>query len=305
MLSTDEITEIFYLTDEFSKEFDMTLLKHQLRDDNGKRHRNKPNRLSDSEIMTILVAFHLSGMRCLKHYYLFYVCKHLNSSFPHLVSYSRFVELQQQVLLPLVLFLKSCRMGQTTVAGINFIDSTSLKVRHIKREHSKSKVFDGIATKGCGTMGWFFGFKLHIIINDKGEIISFILTQANVDDRYPLSIDSFIRNVSGKLYGDRGYISKKLAEILFVDGIQLVYKMRNNMKGGELPLQDRLMLRKRAVIESVNDELKNICQIEHTRHRCFTNFITNLIAGLLAYSFLPKKPSIKVDIVKDKQLSLF
>lgn len=77
------------------------------------------------------------------------------------------------------------------------------------------------------------------------------------------------------------------------------------MKGGELPLIDKIMLRKRAVIESVNDELKNICQIEHTRHRCFTNFLTNLIAGLIAYSFLLKKPSIKVDIVNDKQLRLF
>lgn len=123
-LYTDEITEIFYLTGEFSKEFD----RHQLNDDNGKKHRNKPNRLSESEVMTILVAFHLSGMRCLKHYFLFYVCKHLHSSFPNLVSYSRFVELQQQVLLPLVLFLKICRMGKTTSAGINFIDSTSLLV---------------------------------------------------------------------------------------------------------------------------------------------------------------------------------
>jgi hypothetical protein len=109
-------------------------------------------------------------------------------------------------------------------------------------------------------------------------------------------MESFIRNVSGKLYADRGYISQKLAETLFADGIHFVTEMKNNMKGGELPLQDRLMLRKKAVIESVNDELKNICRIEHTRHRCFTNFITNLIAGLLAYSFLPKRPSIKVDL---------
>jgi hypothetical protein len=115
MLSTDEITEIFYLTDEFSKEFDMTLSKHQLRDDNGKRHRNKPNRLSESEVMTILVAFHLSGMRCLKHYYLFYVCKHLHSSFPHLVSYSRFVELQQEALLPLGVILKKLPYGKNNL----------------------------------------------------------------------------------------------------------------------------------------------------------------------------------------------
>jgi len=302
MLTANEVTEIFYLSDEFSKEFAITFKKHILQEDNGKKQRNKPNRLSDSEVITILIAFHLSGMRNLKHFYLFYVCKHMIEDFPNLVSYNRFVELQQRVAMPLVLFLKTCRMGQCT--GISFIDSTALKVCHIKREHS-NKVFDGTATKGKSTLGWFFGFKLHIIINDKGEILSFVITQGNVDDRQPLSMESFIRNVSGKLYADRGYVSQRLAEILFVDGIHFVAKMRNNMKGGELPLQDKLMLRKRAVIESVNDELKNICQIEHTRHRCFANFITNLIAGLLAYSFLPKKPSIKVDYVDDKQLMLF
>lgn len=302
MLTINEITEIFYLGDEFSKEFEVTFKKYVLEESNDKKRRNKSNRLSDSEVMTILIAFHLSGMRNLKHFYVFYVKEHLKAEFPCLVSYNRFVELQQKIALPLVLFLKTCRMGNCT--GISFIDSTALKVCHIKREHSH-RVFDGMATKGKTTLGWFFGFKLHIIINDRGEIISFVITQGNIDDRYPLSMESFISTVSGKLYADRGYVSQKLAEILFVDGIHFVAKMRNNMKGGELPLQDRVMLRKRAVIESVNDELKNICQIEHTRHRCFTNFITNLIAGLLAYSFLPKKPSIKVDFVDDKQLILF
>lgn len=298
MLTVHEVTEIFYLSDEFCKEFAMSYKNHLLETNDGKTHRNKPNRLSDSEVMTILIAFHLSGMRNLKHFYLYYVCKDMNEEFPSLVSYTRFVELQQRVALPLVLFLKTCRMGVCT--GIGFIDSTTLKVCHIKRAH-QNKVFEGIATKGKGTLGWFFGFKLHIIINDKGEILSFVITQGNVDDRVPLSIESFIRNIAGKLYADRGYVSRKLADLLFVDGIHLVTRMRNNMKGGELPLQDKLMLRKRAVIESVNDELKNICQIEHTRHRYFTN----LIAGLLAYSFLQKKPSIKVDYVEDNQLCLF
>ncbi len=302
MLTANEVTEIFYLSDEFSKEFEVIFKKHLLQADTAQKHRNKPNRLSDSEVMTILIAFHLSGMRNLKHFYLFYVCKHMQDEFPNLVSYNRFVELQQRTALPLVLFLKTCRMG--TCTGISFIDSTALKVCHIKREH-QNKVFDGIAIKGKSTLGWFFGFKLHIIINDKGEIISFVITQGNVDDREPLSMEHFLEKVSGKLYADRGYISQKLKEILFVDGIHFVYKMRNNMKGGELPLSDKIMLRKRAVIESVNDELKNICQIEHTRHRSFTNFITNLIAGLLAYSFLPKKPAIKVEVVDEKQLFLF
>jgi hypothetical protein len=302
MLTTNEITEIFYLCDDFSKEFDKSYKKHILQSDNGKKTRNKPGRLSHSEVMTILISFHLGGYRNLKHYYLFYVSQHLNKEFPQLVSYNRFVELQQQVAFPLVLFLKLCRMGECT--GISFVDSTTLKACHIKRE-KQNKVFSGIATKGKSTIGWFFGFKLHIIINDKGEILSFVITQGNVDDREPLNSESFIKTVFGKLYADRGYISQTLRDILFVDGIHLVTKLRNNMKGGEIPLQDKINLRKRAVIESVNDELKNICQIEHTRHRSFTNFITNLIAGLLAYSFLPKKPSIYAERVDSLQLQLF
>lgn len=301
MLSLCEVTDIFYLCDEFATNFEVYYPKHALRENNGKKYRNKAKRLSDSEVMTILIAFHLSGMRNLKAYYLFYVCKHMSREFPQLVSYNRFVELQQRVLLPLVLFLKTCRMGKCT--GISFVDSTTLDVCNIKREW-QHKVFDGIATKGKSTMGWFFGFKLHLIINDRGEILSFLITRGNVDDREPLEIESFVKNIFGKLYADRGYISQRLADILFVDGIHLVYKLRNNMKG-ELPLKDRIMLRKRAIIESVNDELKNICQIEHTRHRSFPNFLTNLIAGLLAYSFLPKKPSIRVDIIEDSQLTIF
>ena len=301
MLTTNEITEFFYLCDDFSKEFDKSFKKHILQSDNGKKTRNKPGKLSHSEVMTILISFHLGGYRNLKHYYLFYVSQHLNKEFPKLVSYNRFVELQQQVAFPLVLFLKLCRMGECT--GISFVDSTTLKACHIKRE-KQNKVFSGIATKGKSTTGWFFGFKLHIIINDKGEILSFVITQGNVDDREPLNSESFIKSVFGKLYADRGYISQTLRDILFVDGIHLVTKLRNNMKGSEIPLQDKINLRKRAVIESVNDELKNICQIEHTRHRSFTNFITNLIAGLLAYSFLPKKPSINAERVDSFQLQL-
>lgn len=302
MLTINEVTEIFYLCDDFTKEFEKSYENRVLQQENGKKTRNKPNRLSHSEVMTILISFHLGGFRNLKHYYLFYVSKHMTGEFPKLVSYNRFVELQQQAAFPLVLFLKLCRMGDCT--GISFVDSTTVKVCHIKKE-KQNKVFVGTAAKGKNTIGWFFGFKLHIIINDKGEIINFVITQGNVDDREPLNSESFIKSVFGKLYADRGYISQKFKDILFVDGIHFVYKLRNNMKGGEIPLQDKINLRKRAVIESVNDELKNICQIEHTRHRSFTNFITNMIAGLLAYSFLPKKPSINAERVDTLQLQLF
>lgn len=154
-------------------------------------------------------------------------------------------------------------------------------------------------------MGWFYGFKLHIIINDKGEILSFAVTQANVDDREPLKNEGFLKQIFGKLFGDKGHISEKLRQLLFVDGIQLITSIRNNMKNCLMTMSDKILLRKRSVIETVNDELKNICQVEHSRHRSPGNFLTNLVSGIIAYSFLPKKPSIKFETVQTNQLALY
>lgn len=124
-----------------------------------------------------------------------------------------------------------------------------------------------------------------------------MFTQANVDDREPLKNEKFHKRIFGKLFGDKGYLSKDLFEQLFVDGVHLVTKIRKNMKNSLMHLHDKIMLKKRAIIESVNDQLKNICQIEHTRHRSFDNFITNLLSGLIAYSFFPKKPSLNIEII--------
>jgi IS5 family transposase len=154
-------------------------------------------------------------------------------------------------------------------------------------------------------MGWFHGFKLHIIINDRGEILSFCVTQANVDDREPLKNERFLKAIFGKLFGDKGYISEKLHQMLFVDGIQLITNIKKNMKNSLMTMADKILLRKRSVIETVNDELKNICQIEHSRHRSVANFMTNIVSGIIAYSFLPKKPSLKYETVKTNQLALF
>jgi len=156
------------------------------------------------------------------------------------------------------------------------------------------KVFDGIAEKTFGTMGWYFGFKLHLIANDRGELVDFLITKANVDDRQPLKNKTFHEKVFGKIYGDKGYLGKDLFDSLFVDGIHLVTKVRKNMKRKKMEFMDRIILRKRAVIESINDVLKNICYIEHSRHRSFHNFTANLVAGLTAYSFLDAKPSVKI-----------
>ena len=154
-------------------------------------------------------------------------------------------------------------------------------------------------------MGWFYGFKLHLIINDKGEILNFTITQASTDDREPLKNQSFIKKLFGKLYADKGYIGKELMLNLFNDGIHLITHIKNNMKNSLMTMRDKILLRKRSVIETVNDELKNMCQIEHSRHRSIGNFLTNLISGLIAYYFFPKKPSIKFEVQKNKSISAF
>ena len=225
----------------------------------------------------------------------------MKSEFPKTVSYNRFVELQKKVVVKLAIFLKMFCLWKC--AGISYIDSTPIRVCHIKRE-KQHKVFKEFAQKEQCSLGWFYGFKLHLIINDKGEILDFIITPGNIDDRKPLSDINLHKRIFGKLFGDKGYISKDLFEQLFIDGVHLITKIKKNMKNSLMLLQYKIALRKRALIETVNDELKNICQVEHTRDRSFDNFITNLLSGLIAYSFFDKKPSINLqeDIVDLKRL---
>ena len=161
--------------------------KHQLSD--GKAHRNKPGRLSDAEVITILILFHCKGFRCLKHFYTQYVCKHLTHLFPDTVSYNRFVELQQKVVLPLTVFIKEVLLG--TCTGIAYVDSTILRVCKNQRILIH-KTFKGLAERGKSSMGWFFGFKLHLIINDRGEILNFMFSPGNVDDREILYSESLL-----------------------------------------------------------------------------------------------------------------
>ena len=297
MLIYSKVTDIFCLVDEFCKEYSEIVAKSLI----GNKAK-RPSIMSQSEVITLAIIFQLSGFRTLKHFYIFYVKTHMKDDFPNTVSYNRFTELMQQNLMAMTLFLKTCCLGDCS--GISFIDSTPVRVCKNKRIHNH-KVFKGIATTGKSTMGWFHGFKLHIIINDKGEILNFTITQANVDDRQPLKQERFLDKIYGKLFADKGYIGKNLMQLLFVDGIQLITSVRNNMKNSLMTISDKILLRKRYVIETVIDELKNICQIEHSRHRSFGNFLVNIITGLIAYSFLPKKPSIKYQTVKTNQLVMF
>lgn len=221
---------------------------------------------------------------------------------PRLVSYNRFVELEKEVLLPLTLFIKKVLLG--TCTGISFVDSTPLRVCRNQRILIH-KTFEGLAERGKCSLGWFFGFKLHLLINDKGEILNFMFTPGNVDDREPLKQGRFLDNIKGKLCADKGYIGEALFENLFLNGVQLVTKVKNRMKNSLMSIADKILLRKRALIETVNDELKNIAQIEHSRHRSFNNFIANALSAIAAYCFFEKKPAIDIEFCKDKQLALF
>jgi Transposase DDE domain len=289
------ILPIFCDIDDFCLLFEPAWHHRLLAD--GAKHRHKPSTLALSEVMTILVLFHSSGYRDLKTFYMQYVQKHLARAFPRLVSYNRFVELQRETLVPLWCYLHT-RFGDCT--GISFVDATTLCVCHNLRI-PQHKVFWDCARRGQSSMGWFYGFKLHLVINDCGELLSCYMTPGNVDDRRP--VPWMVKDLWGRLFGDKGYISQPLATLLQAQELRLVTKLRKNMKNRLLSMTDKLLLRKRALIETVNDQLKNISQIEHTRHRSLWNFLGNVAAGLIAYSWREKKPSLNIRVKEQVLMS--
>lgn len=304
-MTTDyKVTELFCIIDEFCKHFEAENAGKLLIEDKFHKRRRRKAFLSDSEIMTILLYFHFGSFRNFKHYYLFFIKGTIKSDFPNAVSYNRFVELESRVFFPLMFFLNLKAFGRCT--GITFVDSTMIPVCHNLRRYA-NKVFAGIATDGKGTMGWCHGFKLHLACNDRGEIISFILTGANVSDKDPEVFKVLAKRLYGKLFADKGYISQKLFDSLFEDGIQLVTGLRVNMKNKLMPFHDRMMLRKRHIIETINDMLKNVAQIVHSRHRSVNNFIMNIISALGAYCFFENKPRALegYHIEHTRQLSMF
>ena len=206
------------------------------------------------------------------------------------MSYSRFVGLQKEVLALFNVYL-SATLGKCS--SISFVDSTRLRVCD-NRRISSHKVFAGRAERSKTSMGWFYGFKLHLIINDTGGLLDVALMPGNTDDRKPLW-RVCEGHLHGSLYGDRGYISKDLREELREQGINLVYKVRKNMKPLDLSVSDEVLLKKRMLIESVIRELKTQTQVEHSRHRSFENFQVNVFSALIAYQLLENKPSMNFD----------
>ena len=285
------LTKLFVEIDDFMKVYEPEIKKHLI--GNGAMRRDRKGKLTLSEVMTLLVYFHMSGYRNFKEYYLKHVCVYMKGAFPDLVSYKRFVALIAKAMLPLASFMKNRRCGECS--GISFVDSTTIEVCHVRRIH-QHKVFKGLAQRGKSSTGWFYGFKLHLVVNECGEILHFVFSPGNIDDRNENVMGKLTQKLFGKLFGDKGYLSNKLFEFLWDKGIHMMTKLKRKMKNILMPIIDKLLLRKRALIESINDQLKNISQLEHTRHRSPMNAMVNWISALVAYSYQEKKPSINFAI---------
>lgn len=280
----DSLTENFCLIDDFCREFE-PIWKEQLLS-TGKKKRHRPSSLSLSELMTLTVLFHQLRFRQFKSFYLCYACRYLRPEFPNLPSYQRCIECLPRCAIPLTVFFQLIK-GKCD--GISIVDATALAVCDNKRI-PQHKVFEEVAERGKTTMGWFYGFKLHAIINSKGELLSIKLTPGNVDDRKP--VPELCEGLYGQLFGDKGYIAAALTEQLAKQGVQLITKVKKNMKPASHTAFEKAILRRRSLVETVFDELKNLCQIEHTRHRSVDNFIVNLMAGIVAYCLSDRKPTL-------------
>lgn len=268
------LTAIYTICDDFCKDFEPLWNAHLLA--TGTTVRLRSRSLSLAEVMTILLAFQISGHRNFKSFYRFLLQYH-RREFPGLVSYTQFVGLEKSALVPLCVF-SDFISGPCT--GISYVDSSAIAVCKNKRIFSH-KVFSGLAARGKSSMGWFFGFKFHLVINDFGQILEFKLTPGNTDDREP--INKIFKDLHGKIFGDKGYISQEIFEKLFAKGIQLITSLRRKMKPKIMPLEDSVNLGKRSLVESVLNVLKNSCHLEHSRHRSVNNFMVNMVSAVCAY----------------------
>jgi hypothetical protein len=280
----DDITALFYCIDEFCRiyeEWERSKLIPKV----GSRDRR--GNLSLSEMLCIVVMFHLSGFRNFKLFYEYGIKGRYQGYFKNLPCYARFVQIQKKLFLPMSVLIQSLTGNKT---GLYIADSTGLKVCHNMRIN-RHKVFKNLAARGKSTMGWFYGFKLHIIINNKGELMAVKLTKGNVDDRSVLF--ELTKHLKGKIFADKGYISKSLFSRLWNRGLHLITGIKRNMKNYLSPILDKLMLRGRFIVESVFNVMKNHMNLKHSRHRSTMNFCINILSCLIAYSFKKNKPAWK------------
>ena len=280
----NDITLLFCFIDDFCKECESNTRNYLLSRGKKVRKSTRVPGLEISEIITIILLFFRDNMLNFKAFYKKFKIEHKND-FPKMPTYERFCVLRQKAI-PLMLRLFECVLSKTSNEA--YIDATALRVSHNKRTNSH-KVFKGIAEVGKSTMGWFYGFKLHLVIDLDGNIINAKLTKGNCDDRSP--VEDLLKDFQGLICGDKGYISQSLFDRLFKKGIKLVTGLKSNMKNKLMNFNEKFLLRKRSLIESVFSVLKRN-GLEHSRHRSIYGFILHILGSLIAYQLNPKKPKI-------------
>jgi hypothetical protein len=240
--------------------------------------------LSESEMMTILIMHHSCGFHHFKNFYNHIILERCKRDFPKAPSYERFIASLPKIAVPMMFYMHS-KLGKKT--NIYYIDSTSLPVCHNKRIY-RHKTFDGLASRGKTSMGWFFGFKLHLVFNNVGEIVAVKLTNGGVHDAAP--VVDLTKDLTGKLFGDKGYLGKKLAEVLLERGLQLITRVRKNMKSLPISMMDKLLLNGRNIAETIIGHLKEFSSLNLPKHRSVMNALTNIFAAIAAYQLNPIKP---------------
>jgi Transposase DDE domain len=280
-----DITALYCCLDDFCKLF-ADWEAHRLLP--SEQTRQRPGKLSRAEMLFIVVLFHLSPFKHFKAFYYYGIGQQYRACFGDLPHYDRFVSLMPRLFVPLTVLLHSLS-GEPS--GIYFADSTKLAVCPNRRIH-RHKVVKGLAARGTTSMGWFYGLKLHFVINHKGQIMALKITPGNTADSTVL--DAMTQHLAGALYADKGYIGRKLFRKLWQRGLHLITSIRRNMRNYLMPLADKIMLRKRFLIETVLDTLKSEMGLEHSRHRSVSNAMVHVLSCLVAYAFRPGKPSISL-----------
>lgn len=287
--TTEKLIEIYCQADDLCRSFETWLLANH-----PELYRPNKGSFSDAEVLTVVICYHLSGFKCFEYYYRQMILIDLADWFPSAPSYSYFLQLQPRVQAQ-AYFLQQQKAAEAARTGFYFVDSKKLPVCDNRRIHAH-KVFDGFAGHGKSSTGWFYGFKIHLVINQLGEIVAAETTPGNVADNNPQLLTHLLAGLKGKCVGDKGY-QTGLFQKYYEQGLHLIVKPKKNMKSCALPMvmKDKLLAQKRGLIESVNDLLMTLCDIDHTRHRSPANAFVNLFAGLIAYSFFDNRPTLLLE----------
>ncbi len=280
----ERLVEIFCEVDDFYTAFFPQWKAYLI--GSGASPRGPQPGLCASEIITLLLVLHGSRFKYLKNFYHGPMGEVLRRYFPAMPCYERFVTIQKSVFIPLMFFLFS-RRGQKT--GVYYIDSTALPVCHNRRIR-RHKTFAGLAERGKTSMGWFFGFKLHLVFNDLNEIVALKLTSGNISDTRP--VPSLTKHLLGKLFGDKGYLGKELAAQLLRRGLTLFTRVRKNMKSLPISMTDKRLLNARHMAETIIGSIKAFSSLNLPKHRSPINAFLHILAAVTAYQLNPIKPNI-------------